>query len=175
MPKLALKELRQYLEQRSREELADDIVELYKKLDAVKDYYSLRLKGSYNEQLVDRSKATIRQAFFPGRGFGEANLSLARKAVSDYRKVSSSTEGLIDLMLFYVEMGVQYTNTYGDIDEPFYQSLETMYTRAAKLIVDHSLNAQFETRCRDIVGNTAGIGWGFHDSLNDAYHRFFNA
>ena len=30
-------------------------------------------------------------------------------------------------MLYYVECGVEFTNLYGDIDERFYSSLESMF------------------------------------------------
>jgi hypothetical protein len=40
-------------------------------------------------------------------------------------------------MLFYVEMGVRYTNQYGDINESFYTSMESMYENATKHISYH--------------------------------------
>jgi hypothetical protein len=64
---------------------------------------------------------SFHRAALVGRG------SVARKAVSDYKKVSASKFGLADVMLYYVEMGVQFTNAYGDIDEAFYNSMESMY------------------------------------------------
>jgi hypothetical protein len=76
-------------------------------------------------------------------------------------------------MLYYVEMGVQFTNTYGDIDEAFYNSMESMYQSAVKHIVKHEMEAQFEERCRRIVSETSDIGWGFHDQLSDIYEEHF--
>lgn len=32
-------------------------------------------------------------------------------------------------MLYYVEKGVEFTNNYGDIDQSFYSSIESMYER----------------------------------------------
>jgi hypothetical protein len=98
---------------------------------------------------------------------------VARKAVSDYKKVSASKFGVADVMLYYVETGVQFTNTYGDIDEAFYNSMESMYERAVKYIVQHGMLRQFEERCRRIVTDTSGIGWGFHDGLSDIYEEHF--
>ena len=51
-------------------------------------------------------------------------------------------------MLYYVEMGVQFTNAYGDIDEAFYNSMESMYERAVKYIAQHGMCGHFEERCR---------------------------
>ncbi len=76
-------------------------------------------------------------------------------------------------MLYYVEMGVQFTNTYGDINESFYSSMETMYEHAARLIAANGLRDEFETRCKEIVDDTRNIGWGFHDALSDSFAEHF--
>ncbi len=174
MEPITLRDLRTYLKERSYEELSKDIIDLFKKLDAVKDYYQARLHGGYDEALLEKYKDRVRDEFFPARGFGEGRIAIARKAISDYRKVSSSPEGLADLMLFYVEMGVRFTNEYGDIDEPFYNSMDSMYENVCKLIVKHHLQDLFEPRCHKIVRDTAGIGWGFHDSVTDIYEKYFS-
>ncbi len=129
MTKITLRELKRHLGQRSQAELAADIVDLFTRLDPVKDYYQIRLDAGHDEELIAKYKAVIEREFFPTRGFGRARLATARKAITDYKKVSTSIAGLVDLMLFYVEMGVRFTNTYGDIDEPFYNSMESMYAR----------------------------------------------
>jgi hypothetical protein len=123
--------------------------------------------------VAEKYKSIIKHEFFPVRGFGRAQLSVARKAVSDYRKVSASKFGVADVMLYYVEAGVQFTNTYGDIDEAFYNSMESMYERAVKHIVQHRMQGQFEERCRKIVADTSEIGWGFHDGLSYIYEEHF--
>ncbi len=173
MTKLTLRELKQYLKQRSHDDLVSDITELFSKLDAVKDFYQVRLVGGYDQQLFETYKARIKNEFFPARGYGTAKLSVARKAIADYKKMSSSPEALVDLMVFYVEMGVRFTNEYGDIDERFYLSMESMFEQVSKLIVKHGLQRQFEARCRAIVRNTSGIGWGFHDTLSEIYSESF--
>lgn len=68
-------------------------------------------------------------------------------------------------MLYYVEQGVDFTNEYGDIDEPFYNSMESMFDQALKLILETDLQDTFFSRCRAIVKKTSHIGWGFHDNL----------
>jgi hypothetical protein len=51
----------------------------------------------------------------------------------------------------------------------FYNSMESMYGRAVKYIVQNKLIGQFEDRCRKIVDDTCNIGWGFHDGLSDIF------
>jgi len=170
---MKIKDLKQYLDTRSREQLIAEIGDMFTKLDSVKDYYQSKMKLGYSAEVSEKYKAVIKHEFFPARGFGRTQLSVARKAVSDYKKISASKFGVADMMLYYVEMGVQFTDTYGDIDEPFYNSMESMYERAVKYIVQHRMQGQFEERCRRIVADTAEMGWGFHDQLSYIYEGHF--
>ena len=172
MAKVTLTDLKRHLAQRSHDELVSDIADLFTRLDAVKDYYALRLTGP-SEDLIAGYKATIRNEFFPTRGYGKMRLAVARKAITDYKKLAPPPASLADLMLYYVEIGVQFTDTYGDINTPFYSSMETMYEHAARLIAAHGLRDEFEARCKDIVDDTRNIGWGFHDALADSYAAHF--
>jgi len=170
---MKIKDLKQYLDTRSMEQLVAEISDMFSKIDSVRDYYQSKLNLGYSAEVSEKYKSSIKNEFFPSRGFGRARLSVARKAVSDYKKVSASKFGLADVMLYYVEMGVQFTNAYGDIDEAFYNSMESMYERAVKYIAQHEMRGQFEDRCRRIVTDTSGIGWGFHDGLESIYEDHF--
>lgn len=167
------KDLKLYLMARSREQLIDELLDLFSRIDSVKDYYQSKLNLGFSADVSEKYKAIIKHEFFPTRGFGRAHLSVARKAVSDYKKVSTSKYGIADVMIYYVEMGVQFTNAYGDIDEPFYNSMESMYDKAVKYIAQHKMQMQFEDRCLKIVNDTSDIGWGFNDSLSDIYQQHF--
>ncbi|MEK3888281.1 hypothetical protein [Bacillus sp. FSL K6-3431] len=63
-------------------------------------------------------------------------------------------------------MGVEFTNTYGDIDENFYYGMENMYEKVIDLCnEDDEYIIAFADRLEDVVDNTDGIGWGVHDQL----------
>jgi hypothetical protein len=173
MNKLTLRDLKQFLNTRTKEELIRDIGELFSKIDSVQEYYQSKLNLGFSHEVLDKYKAIIKNEFFPSRGFHAFSLSVARKAISDYKKVSSSKMGLADIMLYYVEMGVKFTNTYGDIDEPFYNSMESMYKKAVEFIVKNLMKETFRDRCEQIVRDTEGIGWGFHDGLSDIYEAYY--
>ncbi|MGH9944016.1 MAG: DUF6155 family protein [Pyrinomonadaceae bacterium] len=176
MKDTSLRELKQYLRTRTPEQLVEEIGELFRKSDFVRDYYLVKLRGGEDDEPVrDKYKANIKDVFFPRRGGftdGFPRLAVARKAVSEYRKVAASPSGVADLMLYYVETGVRFTNEYGDIDEPFYNSMESMYERALKLIVEHGMQEPFGRRCQQVVYDTSGIGWGFHDQLGDLFDQY---
>lgn len=72
-----------------------------------------------------------------------------------------------------MEQGVKFTNAYGDIDEAFYISIENTYEDALKLIAKNNLHDKFKERCENIISDTQGIGWGFHDTLSDYYEEHY--
>jgi hypothetical protein len=51
--------------------------------------------------------------------------------------------------------------------------MESMFKKAVEFIVTHKLQDVFEDRCRRIVSDTSGMGWGFHDQLSDIYNEHF--
>jgi hypothetical protein len=167
--------LKQHLKNCSKEELISEIAELFKRFDSVKDFYQVKLSPQAETQVSEKYKKIIENEFFPARGLGKGRLSVAKKAVSDYKKLSKSPMDIADIMLFYVEQGVKFTNSYGDIDESFYNSMESMYEKAVEWIIKYEMQSTFEERCQRIVKDTSGIGWGFHDTLSEIYDAFENS
>lgn len=78
-------------------------------------------------------------------------------------------------MLYYVEQGVQYTLSYGDIDEPFYESIESVYEDSLDLIKQNNLYDQFRSRCKKVMTDTNGMGWGFGDYIRELYEKYYKA
>lgn len=120
-------------------------------------------------EVLETYRRKIVEQFFPKRGFGKLKLAEARKAIRDFRKATGNIPGTAELLLTYVENGVEFTNEYGDIDERFYDSVESALEDLAKLLraEGQDLYPQFRDRLADIEQNTDGIGWGFHDFICD--------
>ncbi len=172
--RLSLTVLKQALKNASKEELINDIADLFKRFEMVQDYYQVKLSATEAPEVGAKYRKIIENEFFPARGFGKARLSVAKKAIADYRKISKTAAGVADIMIFYVEQGVKFTCAYGDIDEAFYNSMASMYEQAVKWILKHQLQSLFEARCAKIVADTSGIGWGFPDDLEEIYATAFH-
>ncbi len=167
--------LHKYLDSASREELVKEINDLYKLFPAVQEYYQAKLSDVEDgeDALLKKYKKIVKNEFMPDRGLGKARLSIARKAIADFKKIAKNKNNIADIMVYYVEMGVEFTNAYGDIDESFYNSMEGMYDAACEYIKIHNLTGVFIQRMRQMVQATSGIGWGFHDDLSDMFHNYF--
>jgi hypothetical protein len=162
-----------YLKSLSKDELITEIKKLHKLFSDVREYYQVELTAGGEEELLKRYKKIVKDEFLPDRGWGDAKLSMARKAVNDFVKLSKNNRNAADIMIYYVEIGVKYTNAYGDINEPFYASMEKMYQKAVYYVIEHGLKDVFVERLKKMVENTENIGWGFHDDLGDMFSEFF--
>jgi len=69
----------------------------------------------------------------------------------------------------YVENGVRFTCEYGDIDERFYNSMESALEELADLLrgPGREVYPRFPDRLAKVEEKTNGIGWGFHDFICD--------
>ena len=163
--------LKGYLSQFSKEQLIAQIIELNKKYKEVKSYYEFSLNPDAGAK-KEKVKEMILECFYPKRGY-KLRLKDARKVIADFKKLSPDDESLADVMIYYVECGVRFTNDFGDIGEPFYNSIAGMFHDAGKLVQANGLATLFKERAKKIMNDTSGIGWGFHDELADIYYNYF--
>lgn len=170
--KVKIPELKRHLKEYNQNELIKLIVDLYKQNNNIQDYLSVKLLGEETIQdLYENAKAEIENEFFPEKGFGKMRLSKAKSAITNFKKLTKDHLKTVDLMLFYVEVGTEFTNTYGDIDERFYNSMLSMYDKViAECEKDEKLFHELKDRLYEVVVESDGIGWGYHDGLEDLYY-----
>ena len=79
-------------------------------------------------------------------------------------------------MVHYLESGNQFTLDFGDIDERFYLSLESMFSNILSLLEKQNDKTQLNilTRLREVVSSSQNISWGYHDSIGDMLAGYEN-
>lgn len=172
MTLLKVSELKKELKSIDQKELVQLITELYKLNKEVKQYLSNKFIGEEAEEaLYNETARKIRNEFFPDRGDGKLRLQEAKKAISNYKKLSGDELSTLDLMLYYVELGTDFTLAYGDIDQRFYRSMESMYYNVVKECNNKKeYYDEIKDRLYSIVEKTDGIGWGYHDVIVEYYY-----
>lgn len=162
------------LAQQSPQELLQLIRDVYALRPEVKDFIHARfLRAKAN---VAPYKKTIHQSLYPDVIHGEdMDLARGRKAISDYKKATHDPVGTLELMVYYVECGNQFTVDYGDIDAGFYESLESMFTQVVKMLQksDQDTIDRFLPRLEGIVRQAHGIGWGYYDAIAETLEETF--
>ena len=168
---MGLTDLKKELKKLDKDKLIDLVADLYKKNRSVKEFFDFYVNPDERE-LFNKYRDKIFEAFYPKRGYN-FKLKDGKQAISDFKKLETSADSRIDLMLFYVETGVNFTNDFGDINEAFYKSLETTFVESLNLMNNENLLDKFEERVGKVVVNTNGIGWGFHDYMMQMWIEFY--
>lgn len=146
------------------------VKDLYETAAENRDFIHARSEtGERGGEVLEKYRSRIKEQFFPARGFGKPKLGEARKAIRDYRKATGNIPGTAELLMTYVENGTRFTHEYGDIDEPFYDSMESALDELAALLRGDAreMYPRFRTRLARVEPMTDGIGWGFHDFVGD--------
>lgn len=163
--------IRNELAKLDKKALVEILCDLYKKHKPVQEYLEFYTKSDEGG-LSEKYRARVYEAFYPKRGFGY-NLKQGKQSISDLKKLGPSAELLADIMLFYVETGVEFTNDYGDMNETFYNSMESTFASTLKLIYNERLTDLFKPRALKILKDTQDMGWRFHDNLCDIFYQFY--
>jgi hypothetical protein len=120
-------------------------------------------------EALEKYRRKIIEQFVPQRGFGKLKLAEARKAIRDYRKATGNVAGTIDLMLTYVENGTEFTQQFGDINEAYYNSLESVLNELGGLL--RREGRENYPKCRDRLARVeqlaSHIGWGYGDYVRE--------
>ncbi|MBT9098709.1 hypothetical protein KFZ76_13450 [Methylovulum psychrotolerans] len=171
--KFSVTDLKQQLKGKTHPELVEEIAALYKRFPQIKEYCQAAFSGYDDSAILQKYKDIVKGELVPGfkKNLPSARLSVARKAIADYKKVSGSKYGWADIMLTFVESGVIFTNEFGDINEPFYNSMEGMYQSVLKHLLKENMLADFDSRLLAVLKDTRHIGWGFHENLCFLYEE----
>ena len=140
--------------------------------DKRRDFIQARCQAADSGgEVLESYRKRIVEQFFSKRadGIGALKLGEARKAIRDYRKATGNLSGTAELLMTYVENGAEFTHEYGDIDEPFYNSVASVLGELAGLLRGEAqeLYPQFSERLARVEQLTDGIGWGFGDFVAD--------
>lgn len=170
-------DLKKILQDTEKNELVDLIRDLYKRSTDDRRFITARymdtISGDLKGQMLEKYRKIIVNEFFPDRGEEKLRYSVAKKAISDYSKASGDPEGTLDLMFTYVENGVKYTNTYGDIDKQFYLNIYGMLSKICDFFWEKKeLYPLFRKRLFKVCQDSRNIGWGFREMVSDTVINF---
>ena len=172
MSKVTWTQIKKGLAEKSKEDLIKEISTLYKKFPQVKEYYQAQTIAV--DDILNKYKNIIEKEFIEGktRGLPKARFNVAKKAISDFKKLTSDVDLIIDLMLTFVASVSSFNTEFCPDVEKFYTSPEDMFEEALKLIDKHKLKSRFKIQAYDIVA-CATDGWGHFDSLQELYEEIY--
>jgi len=165
--------LKKELEKLTKEQLIEQILDLYSKNKSVKEFYEFYLNPTNEKELLEKYKQIIYNEFFPKRGNPKTRFSVCKKAISDFKALTPSPELIADLMLSLAENACEFTHDFGDMWEGYYISTENNFDAALKFISKHNLLDKFMKRAEKCVKWSSVCGWGFCDAIPDIFYEYY--
>lgn len=163
------RELRKF----EKEKLVSMIMDCYKMSGEVRDYINDVLNPAEAiENLYNKAKSQILHEFFPKHGSNKFKITHAKKAITEFRKLTHDDERTLDLMIFYVEMGVGYAHFNRNPGEYFIESLVSMYGKAVhELMGQVDLHKPYYERLQIIIDDASHIGEEFQEKLRHLFSQ----
>ena len=167
---MTIKELKKELKKLEQSELIELISGLYKTNDNVKEIVNVKFIGEkYQEELLESYKEKMYAEFFPKNMKTMPSFKSAKEMITEFKSIGRF-EMVLDLMLYYVECGDEFTNEFGDIDGPFYDRLCSLYGQFIDQLNSkwtEDLYLKFKERIESLITSSSGIGWGYGDFIYD--------
>ena len=129
--KLSEKSLMKKLEKMDKEQLQQIILDLYKSSAAMSDGINMLIQGEvFGKELLEKYKKKLYKVFYPTNivrtGF---SLEKAQDILSEFGDKCVNDDGRWygDLALYFAECATEFTMSFGDINEKFYEALGNAY------------------------------------------------
>jgi hypothetical protein len=165
-------EVEKILQKAEKKELIDLIRELYglsvgDRMLINSRYLGERVQKKKNKML-EQYREIIKEEFSTENVSGKIRYSTAERAISDYSNASGDLVGTLDLMLTYVEGGVQFARIFGVIDDEFYDNIEGTLERLCEQLKTEEGQKYyplFRERLLKACKDSENIGWGFEEVI----------
>lgn len=168
-------EVKRTLKDKSNAELLKLISDLYSSSAENKNFINARY--AVGSHYLESYKKIISNSIYPDLSSKQwIKLSVGKKAITDYFKASGNELGKLELQMHYLEQGNLCTLNYGDIDERFYSSLESMFASILKSLRKQKSSEQekYLDRLRVVVSSSESMGWGYHDCISQLLAKYEN-
>ncbi len=151
--------LKKYLSDLSKEELEEQITELYDRLKEVKEFYNFVFNPK-EDKLLDEAKFKVSKEYFPpGKRRAKKRRSVAQNFIKNFVKLGVEPMKIADLMLYNVEIAQTYNASYPIKVEAFYKSMLKSFSEAVTFIDQNGLESQMNARIDRVVEEAVLQNW----------------
>ena len=165
-------ELKKHLQSLSKEQVIEQVLELYGNCKPAKEYLEYFLNPDEKGQF-EKYKAIIINEFSGEKRMPKMRFSVAKKAISDFRQLNPSPVLYGELMVTFAEAACKLAFSSGDLWEQYYDTTANNYEAALKFLQKNNLLANFKLRCHDCVKHSKHCGYGFEDLMEQLFKEYY--
>jgi hypothetical protein len=169
---MSKRDLKKYLGELTKEQLEEQIIELYHKFSDVKTYYDFVFNPN-EHKLVQEAKFKISNEYFPIRGKRpKMRRSVAQKFIKQFTKLGVDAFIIADLMLYNLEIVQTYSSEKIIKNETFYKSMLISFQQAIAFLIENGILQDFKSRAEAIKEETIEQNWVNASEFNAVVERF---
>lgn len=170
---MSKKALTKYLKELDKEQLEEQVLELYDRLKEVKEFYNFVFNPK-EDKMLDEAKFKIYKEYFPPKNRkAKKRRSVAQNFIKNFIKLGVDPKGLSDLMLYNMEVAILYNSEKRINQETFYKSILRSFREAVAFIDANSLGDEFNLQLEEIVDQIHAQEWenvsAFEEILNNRF------
>ena len=160
---MSKRDLKKYVSELNKEQLEEQIIDLYEKFQPVKVYYNFVFNPK-EESLLQDSKLKISNEYFPIKKLGRRSKpkmrrSVAQKLIKHFVVLGVDPFVIADVMLYNIEIAQAYSSENPIKQELFFKSMFNSFEQAVEFIISNGIYAVFKTRIGSIFQETVEQKW----------------
>lgn len=161
--------LTKYLQSLPKEELENQVLDLYTRFKPVKDYYNFVFNPK-EDKLVEEAKAKIANEYFPlKRKKARTRRSVAQKYIKQFMLLEMDPALIVDVMLFNIEIAQRFNETKRINQEAFYKSMYNSFEQVVQFAEANGLKAVYQNRIGQVVEAAWDQEWFNAEGLDRCY------
>ena len=162
---MSKRDLKKYLGELNKEQLEEQIIELYEKFSPVKVFYDFVFNPK-EDKLLQEYKTKISHEYFPikkpnakWRPNAKMRRSVAQKYIKHFILIGVDPFIIADAMLYNIEIAQTYSSSNFIKQELFYKSMLNSYDQAVKFLISNGILNEFKSRISAIKEETFKQKW----------------
>ncbi|RKS02621.1 DUF6155 family protein [Flavobacterium sp. 102] len=156
---MSKRDLKKYLNELSKAQLEEQIIELYDKFSDVKVYYNFAFNPN-EDKLVREAKFKISNEYFPVKGKkSKMRRSVAQKFIKHFISLGVDSFIIADIMLYNIEIAQTFSAEKVVKQELFFKSMLTSYQQAVSFMIEKGILHDFKNRVVAVKDESAAQNW----------------
>lgn len=164
---MSKRELRKYLKELTKEQLEEQIIDIYNRFKDVKEYYDFAFNPRENE-LIEQCRFQISKEYYPvGSRKAKMRRSVAQKWIKKLIQLDAEASLLADVMFFNIEIAQTFSGEHIIRQESFFTSLYKSFDEALRFVSEKGILFEFKGRIEKIANDACDQQWPNRKAFED--------
>ena len=164
---MSKRELKKYLKDLTKDQLAEQIIDLYNRFGNVKEYYDFAFNPNENK-LIELCRFQISKEYYPvSSRKAKMRRSVAQKWIRKLMSLDAEPSLVADVMFFNIEIALTFSGEHIIRQDSFFISMYKSFDEALHFVSKKGILTEFKGRIEKIAGDTLDQKWPNRNAFED--------